>query len=352
MKLFFSRVFLIISFIFGATFAPAYAAAPDGAGPWADQVINFSQGLTKGGAAIDANRSDSSQALGPAENTVAVGTFVSLGFGGSLTLKFDNGISNGVFVVESTNPSYPVEHAKVELSSDGSTWYNAGTLDQSGTVTQPQALSCAQYVRVTDQSNATDFSEDSADGYDVDGVEAMEGQTCSVATPTPSPTPEITATPSPTPTIGCDGDCVTPTPTPVDVCRNIQGDQTTLPDGYGYNSDGMCVQICNGDNQESCLTPTPTETPVPTNPPSNNGGGGPGDGLSDGRSDGKSSCPDCTKPNNGNVLGASTGQVLGASTDTLAATGSSYLMIRSILAATFTLMVLLLANVYVRKHIA
>lgn len=52
----------------------------------------------------------------------------------------------------------------------------------------------------------------------------------------------------------------------------------------------------------SCATPTPTLTPAPTNPPSNPGGNGGGDG----RSDGLSSCPECTKAPQGQVLGAST----------------------------------------------
>jgi hypothetical protein len=272
----FIAVFFAITALFFASTLQVNAAAPDGSGPWADAVVNFSQGLTKAGGAIDANRSDPSQALGVAEQTVTPGTFVSLGFGGSITLQFDNGISNGVFVVESTNPDYPVEHAHVDLSADGSTWFSAGNLDQTGTVTQPDSLTCAQYVRVTDTSNSADFSEDTADAYDVDGVQAMEGQACTVVTPTPTP-------------FVCrdNEDCVTPTPT---------------------------------------VTPTETVTPTPYVPPSDHG---------DGKSDGGSSCPSCTQSSggSGNVLGASTeGQVLGASTDTLAATGTQSSM-ASILAS-------------------
>jgi hypothetical protein len=56
--------------------------------------------------------------------------------------------------------------------------------------------------------------------------------------------------------------------------------------------------------------------------PSNQGG--PGDGLSDGRSDGRSSCPECTK--------APQGQVLGATTD-FAATGVAGDMIMNVVGA-------------------
>lgn len=279
MKAFIVHLLLVCSFFFTGSIIPAFAAAPDGAGPWADAVISFSQGQTKDGSAISASRSDSSQALGVAESTIVEGTFVSLGFGGSITLKFDNGIANGVFVVESTNPGYGTETSHIEFSADGTTWTSAGDLSQSGSVSQPREVSCAQYVRITDTSNKDNFSENTADGYDVDGIEATQGESCTPVTPTP--------TVSPTPT-----DAPTPTPTPSE-------------------------------------TPTPTADPTP--PPSNNGGGGPGDGLSDGRSDGHSSCPECTAPpkSSSNVLGATTdGQVLGASTDTLAATGSSNQLIQ------------------------
>lgn len=115
-------------------------------------------------------------------------------------------------------------------------------------------------------------------------------------TATPTITPTATATPAPSETL-------TPTPTPC------------------VDQGGEFPVICD---------PTATLTPTPTDTPNNNGGGpGPGDGLSDHKSDGGSSCPSCTAPPSGNVLGASTGgQVLGASTDTLAATGSQDLFAR------------------------
>lgn len=285
MKSFISVFLTVVGIFVASSLVQVYAATPDGSGPWADSVVNFSQGLTKAGGAIDANRSDASQALGVAEQTVSPGTFVSLGFGGSLTLQFDNGISNGVFVVESTNPNYPVEHAQVDLSADGSTWFSAGTVDQTGTVTQPDNLTCAQYVRITDTSNSADFSEDTADAYDVDGVQATEGEACTVVTPTPTP-------------VVCrdNEECVTPTPT---------------------------------------VTPTETITPTPYTPPSDHG---------DGKSDGGSSCPSCTQSSggSGNVLGASTGgQVLGASTDTLAATGSDNWLVSLIASVSVSAFVLI-----------
>lgn len=274
----------------------AYAAAPDGAGPWADEVTSFSQGLMKNGLAVPAIRSDATAALGVAEDNTTEGNFVSLGFGGILTLKFVNPISNGIIVVEATNVGYPVEHANIALSADNVTWINAGSVNQDGSVVMPESVSCAQYVRITDTSNPNDFSDDTADAYDVDGVQVTQGEACTIPTPTPTPTPIVTPTPTPVTEVS-----VTPTPTPVE-------------------------------------DPSPTVTPTPTNAPSNPGGG-PGDGLSDGKSDGGSSCPSCTAPpppnsGSGSVLGASTeGQILGASTDTLAATGSKAYDMRILVSA-------------------
>lgn len=157
----------------------AYAAAPDGLGPWADSVVSSSQGLMKNGVSVPGIRSDASQALGVAEDTTIEGTFYSLGFGGSITLSFDNTVSGGVIAVEATNPGYPNETAQVEVSADGSTWVTAGSITTDGQVSMPSQVPCAKYVRITDTSNPEQFAEDTADGYDVDGVKTVDGTPCS-----------------------------------------------------------------------------------------------------------------------------------------------------------------------------
>lgn len=202
-----SKLFGIITGLLLATLAilptSAYAAAPDGAGPWADTVVTSSQGLMKNGSPVPAPRSDATSALGVAENTTVDGTFFSLGFGGSITLSFDNLISNGVIVVEATNPDYPLEQVNIELSSDGASWINAGTIVQDGSVSMPDNLTCAKFVRITDTSNAANFTDDTADAYDVDGVQATDGEPCEIPTPTQTPTP--TNTPSNSGGSGGDG---------------------------------------------------------------------------------------------------------------------------------------------------
>ncbi len=157
--------------------APAYAAAPDGAGPWADEAVSSAQGLRKDGSPVLPIRSNPSSAVGVAENNTVPGNFYSLGFGGNIVLRFDNPISNGVVVVEATNLPYPTETATVELSADGSTWLTAGSVSSDGEVKMPERLTCARFARVTDTSNPAGFPED-ADGYDLDGVRAAEGIPC------------------------------------------------------------------------------------------------------------------------------------------------------------------------------
>jgi hypothetical protein len=154
----------------------AHAAAPDGMGPWADTVVSTAQGLRKDGSAVPAQRSDPTSMLGVAENDTVDGHFYSLGFGGTATLGFDNGISSGVFVVEATPPNNPSESVGVAVSEDNVHYYSAGTVSDDGTVAVPNVGLCVHYVRLTDQTNPAAFG-DTADGYDVDGVMA-QGNLC------------------------------------------------------------------------------------------------------------------------------------------------------------------------------
>ena len=156
---------------------PAFAAVPDGLGPWADSVVTTAQGLQKNGLPVQAIRSDPTSALGVAENDTVAGHFYSLGFGGTITVGFDNGISSGTFVVEATNHPYPSESATVEVSQDGVNYYLAGTVTEDGSVALPRQVACGKFVRITDTSNTENF-EPTADGYDVDGVQA-QGLSCS-----------------------------------------------------------------------------------------------------------------------------------------------------------------------------
>lgn len=155
----------------------AFAAIPDGNGPWADYVLSSNQGLMKNGSAVPAARSNPQAAVGVAEDNTTDTNFFSLGFGGKIALGFQNGISSGVVVVEATNPNYPTEQAKVEVSSDGINWVSAGNVTQDGQVSIPSSVTCANFVRLTDISDPNTFSDPTADGFDVDGVKAV-GNAC------------------------------------------------------------------------------------------------------------------------------------------------------------------------------
>lgn len=211
--------------------SPVLAATPDGLGPWADSVASFHQGVMKNGLPVPAARSNSTAALGVAENTPTVdSTFFSLGFGGDIVLGFDNGISSGALVVEATiEPGYPGEKAKIEMSQDGVNWVMAGTVVQSGTVDKPAGITCAKFVRITDTSIPSVYPDDIADGYDVDGVKAT-GDLCN---PNPSISPTPTLSPSPT---------SAPTPTQTPSSGGVaSAKSTTTSNSPGFPNTGSCT---------------------------------------------------------------------------------------------------------------
>lgn len=165
--------------------------------PWADQNVSENQGLRKNGTPVLANRSDPTEVLGVAESTgvpfdpqVIPYTFFSLGFGGSITVKFDNLIINGpgndLKIYEITGgSSYPDENAMIEASMDGVTWVTIAPSILRDAEVDLGSLTEAQYIRVTDVSNIAPF-EPEADGYDLDAIKALhcagepnlEGQDC------------------------------------------------------------------------------------------------------------------------------------------------------------------------------
>ena len=149
-----------------------------GAGCYATRVVSFDQGLTKGGSAVVAERSDSSKALGAPQGTDVV-NFVSLGFGGEIVLEFECPIVNpgdgeDLSITETSygSPScanYP-EKARVYASKDGSSWTDLGQICQDGEV-DLGSLDWARYIKLVDESEkASSRFPQAADGYDVDGL--------------------------------------------------------------------------------------------------------------------------------------------------------------------------------------
>ncbi len=165
----------------------AYANAPDGYGPWADIVYSESQELRKDGTAVTTDREDSEAALGEAESLFAynespvLNSFFSLGFGGQIVLQFENGIRNGegddLKVYEVTGlGTYPDETALVYASMDGVTWTELETAIRDEAFDLGK-LTCAQYIKIVDTSKK-DLFEATADGFDLDAVEALYPGDC------------------------------------------------------------------------------------------------------------------------------------------------------------------------------
>jgi hypothetical protein len=158
---------------------------------YASEVVSFNQKKRNDGTSVSTDRSDATKALNAPQNNDTE-NFVSLGFGGDITLKFANPIKNGagndVRVTESTfgNTScarYP-ETIRAFASQDGChfVWIGDGCQDTDFDL---GSLAWAQYIRLMDVSpvGATYQGTPVADGYDVDGVECLNG---SESNPVPS----------------------------------------------------------------------------------------------------------------------------------------------------------------------
>ncbi|UII24551.1 T9SS type A sorting domain-containing protein [Fulvivirga maritima] len=148
------------------------------------------RGKKQNNTPVNSTRRDPNKALNaPQENHSE--NFVSLGFGGSITLELGNRVYDDgsaepeIIVVETsygrademcysaTGNSYP-EQAHVELSADGIQWYSlpnvycrTSFLDIKPAVDQGMAY--AKFIKITDASDPNLFPG-SADGYDLDGL--------------------------------------------------------------------------------------------------------------------------------------------------------------------------------------
>jgi len=120
--------------------------------------------------------------------------FVSLGFGGSIIMKYSdyvmNVTGNDLTVYETTwgdpacTPNVS-ESAKVEFSQDGVTWVTGQACHNASFDISP--LMWCQYVKITDETNPSPaISGDGNDAYDVDGITVVqEGTTEVVLTRSP-----------------------------------------------------------------------------------------------------------------------------------------------------------------------
>ncbi|WP_109098845.1 DUF5689 domain-containing protein [Aquimarina sp. AU58] len=147
-------------------------------------VVAFNQGKRKDGGRISRLRSKTKRALGtPREKRYF--NFVSLGFGGSITIElnneiFDNADTNEFAVFESTGffdnipCNYYPESAEVFASQDGIEFVSLGTTCQDGEFDLATGnLRSAKYIKVVDTSDKANFPW-FADGYDLDAIVCLE----------------------------------------------------------------------------------------------------------------------------------------------------------------------------------
>ncbi|HAI75103.1 MAG TPA: hypothetical protein DCM08_02555 [Microscillaceae bacterium] len=171
---------------------------PPPASCFAAEVVSFVQGPAVKGRKVATDRSNPARALGKPQGADARDSFVSLGFGGTLILKFADAIINGkgndLRVTETSfgNPTctkYP-EKVEVWASQDNKNWVRLGEgcLDSEYDL---GSLQWAQFVKLVDVSNEKDFGND-GDGFDVDGIECLNGSMPVPPPPVNPPTCEQT----------------------------------------------------------------------------------------------------------------------------------------------------------------
>jgi len=158
---------------------------------YAFEVVSYNPGTRFDFSPVAATRSNPDKALGTPEKNDATTSeanvnFVALGFGGELTVKFELPIKNGpgadVKVWETTfAPStgncaiYP-ETIQAFASQDGCNWKYIGSGCQDAELDLGD-LAWAQYIKLIDISERSAFTNVGhiADGYDVDGLECLNG---------------------------------------------------------------------------------------------------------------------------------------------------------------------------------
>lgn len=162
---------------------------------YASDWEEVNQGRRKDGSVVAGDRSDPDAALGapqssgtPYDNPVVAGSFFSLGFpsdefddsdgSASIVLTFDNLIVNGpgadLKLWEVTGGSdYPDEKVDVFVgNTPAGPWTQVGFGVARDAEIELGGVLSAQYVLIEDASDVNEF-EDTADGYDLDAVQAL-----------------------------------------------------------------------------------------------------------------------------------------------------------------------------------
>ena len=152
---------------------------PENGECYATQVIEYIQGTRNNGGALSANRTDETQAIGEPEGIDQL-VFVTLGYGGSISLTFDGVVPNldgdDIQIIETSygNPgceAYP-EYADVYVSPNGVDFFFAETVCKSDNGVDISAAGDFDYISVVKIVNNGNLTS-TPDGYDLDGVIAV-----------------------------------------------------------------------------------------------------------------------------------------------------------------------------------
>ncbi len=158
---------------------PEFDEQPEPGDCNATEVVEYLRGLKNNGSAIADNRAIAAKALGAPERTNTM-VFITLGYGGSITLGFDGAVPNlpgpDLEVVETSfgNPgcaAYP-EYADVYVSQDGEEFHLATTVCKSEPfvdISDAGDFDYIMYVKIATNDSLTT----TPDAYDLDGVVAL-----------------------------------------------------------------------------------------------------------------------------------------------------------------------------------
>lgn len=143
------------------------------------EVIASTQGNKSDGTPVNADRSDLNAALHTPDKANTAGGFYSLGLNGSITLALGGAVYNqsgADIIIYETSFSGDAcgrgddETALIELSQNGDIWVEYGTVCRDGSIDfEGLGLDYVTQIRITDTTT------NSGDGYDLDGIEAING---------------------------------------------------------------------------------------------------------------------------------------------------------------------------------
>jgi hypothetical protein len=177
-KTYTNKSFIAVAAFFGMLTTNAFAQEAEPC--YGQEVLNFEQGPQTNGQPVAADRSDPEVTLGEPSLNNSAGNFFSLGVGGFIEIGFGGIVldqpGNDLLVVETSFSGNNCgfnddEFADIELSDDGINWVFYGTICRNEEIDIAETgLAFITAIRITNSPITTTL-----DGYDVDGVIALNG---------------------------------------------------------------------------------------------------------------------------------------------------------------------------------